>query len=188
MKLENIVDWAVRHRHLFLTLAGTLLYIAFIGLRDVWYPDEPDIAEVALAMFQSGDWIAPRRMGVVWVDYPPMIYWIGVLSSHALGGMTAFALRLPNAMLAIATVLLTCSTASRWYDSKTGLWTGFALLTCLLFVYEANSYRPDVSFTLAITAGMISYANGTIGKLNHGLRVLQYALHRLAGENDSRRA
>lgn len=180
MKPENIVDRIVRHRYLFLTLSGILLYVAFIGLRDVWYPDEPDIAEVALAMFQSGDWIAPRRMGVVWVDYPPMIYWIGVLSSHAFGHMTAFALRLPNALLAIATVLLTCRAASRWYDPKTGLWSGFALLTCLLFVYEANSYRPDVSFTLAISAGLITYANGTIGMPAHRLRILAFAFLGLA--------
>jgi len=49
--------------------------------------DEPDIAEVALAMFNSGDWVAPRRMGVVWVDYPPMIYWAANVSAHTTSSM-----------------------------------------------------------------------------------------------------
>jgi 4-amino-4-deoxy-L-arabinose transferase-like glycosyltransferase len=155
MNLQNAMNWAERHRFLFLALTGAFLCLSFIGLRDVWYPDEPDIAEVALAMFQSGDWIAPRRMGVVWVDYPPMIYWIGVLSSHLFGEMTAFTLRFPNAILAVLTVLLTCATASRWYDAKTGLWAGFALLTSLMFVYEANSYRPDIAFAISIAAGRV---------------------------------
>ena len=175
MHFQNLAKLAVRYRFLALAGLGVLLYLAFIGLRDVWYPDEPDIAEVALAMFRSGDWIAPRRMGVVWVDYPPMIYWIGVISAHLLDGMTAFTLRLPNALVAIFTVLLTCAAASRWYDSKTGLWSGFALMTCLLFVYEANSYRPDILFTFFIAAAMILYADGALDKPRLWLRLAAFA-------------
>ncbi len=175
MNLNKAAEVAVRHRYLFLTLLGGLLYIAFLGLRDVWYPDEPDIAEVTLAMYLSGDWISPRRMGVVWVDYPPMIYWIGVISSHLLGDITAFSLRLPNAITAISVGLLTCATASRWYGARTGLWSGFALMTSLLFVYEANSYRPDVWFTLGIAAGMLLYLEGCIDKQRLWLRVAGFA-------------
>jgi len=54
-----------------------LVYVSFLGLRDLWYPDEPDIAEACKAMLESGDWIAPRRNGLIWVDYPPMLYWAG---------------------------------------------------------------------------------------------------------------
>lgn len=175
MNLNQATEFAVRHRYVFLTLLGILLYIAFLGLRDVWYPDEPDIAEVTLAMYLSGDWVSPRRMGVVWVDYPPMIYWIGVISSHVLGDITAFALRLPNAVTAIVIGLLTCFTASRWYDERTGFWSGFALMTCLLFVYEANSYRPDIWFTLGIAAGLLLYLEGTLDKHNLWLRVAGFA-------------
>ena len=175
MNFQEIARLAVRHRYLVLTGLGALLYLAFIGLRDVWYPDEPDIAEVALAMFLSGDWVAPRRMGVVWVDYPPMIYWIGVISAQLFDSMTAFTLRLPNALVAISVVLLTCATASRWYDGKTGLWSGFALMTSVLFVYEANSYRPDILFTFFIAAGMILYTDGVLDKPRLWLRVAAFA-------------
>ena len=133
----------VRYRYLLLIALGLLIYVPFLGLRDLWYPDEPDIAEVCKAMFDSGDWISPRRVGVIWVDYPPMIYWAGALFSHLLGGMSEFALRLPNALAAIGIVLLTCATGSRWFDARVGLWAGFMLLTAQLFAYQAVSYRPD---------------------------------------------
>jgi hypothetical protein len=58
-----------RHQTLLLALLAFLIYVPFLGLRDFWYPDEPDSAEVCLAMFRSGDWIAPRRIGIIWVDY-----------------------------------------------------------------------------------------------------------------------
>ena len=160
MSLDSISRMAVRRRTLLLLLLGALLYVAFLGLRDVWYPDEPDIAEVARAMFRSGDWVHPRRMGEIWVDYPPMIYWAGTVSSHLLGGMSAFSLRLPNALAAIATVLMIGFVASRWFDARAGLWAGISLLTFVEFVAEANGYRPDVLFTFAISAGMLLYASG----------------------------
>ncbi len=101
-----IAEFLIKHRTLFLLLIGLVVYIAFLGMREVWYPDEPDIAEVARAMFVSGDWVSPRRMGVIWVDYPPMIYWFGTISSHLFGEMSALSLRLPNALTAIATILI----------------------------------------------------------------------------------
>jgi 4-amino-4-deoxy-L-arabinose transferase-like glycosyltransferase len=151
-------DWAVEHRYLVLCVTGLLLYVAFIGLRSVWYPDEPDIAEVALAMFNSGDWIVPRRMGEAWVDYPPMIYWVAVISSHVLGGMSAFSVRLPNALIAVGIVLMTCRFGTRWFDARTGFWSAFALLIALQFMWQGNGYRPDVTFTLGIASGLFLYA------------------------------
>ena len=58
-------------------LVGAVVFVAFLGARDLWYPDEPDIGQVTKAMFESGDWIVPRRNGEVWIDYPPLLYWGG---------------------------------------------------------------------------------------------------------------
>jgi 4-amino-4-deoxy-L-arabinose transferase-like glycosyltransferase len=180
MSAEHISQLALKHRTLLLLLLGALLYVAFLGLRDLWYPDEPDIAEVARAMFRSGDWIRPRRMGEIWVDYPPMIYWVGTISSHLLGDMSAFSLRLPNALAAIGTVLMTGFACSRWFGARAGLWAGISLLTFLGFVYEANSYRPDVLFTLTITAGMLLYAEGADDRARFLLRAAAFACFGLA--------
>jgi len=176
-KTERLI---IEHRTLVLVLLGAVLYVAFIGLRDLWYPDELDIAEVARAMYLSGDWISPRRMGVIWVDYPPMIYWAGTLFSHLLGEMSAFSLRLPNALAAVSTVVITCAAVSRWFDARTGFWAGFALLTFQYFMYQGNSYRPDVLFTLMITAGLLVYAQGAGERPRWSLRAAGFAFLGLA--------
>ncbi len=161
-------------------MLGLLLYVPFLGLRDMWYPDEPDIGEVCKAMYDSGDWIAPRRMGEIWVDYPPMIYWTGTATSHLLGGFSEFALRLPNSLAAIALALITAWAASRWRGPWAGFWAGFTLLTFLQFAYEAVNYRPDVLFSLFIGAGMLIYAKGAGERPNWLLRVAGFALLGLA--------
>ena len=172
----------VRHRLLLLVGLGLALYVPFLSLRDLWYPDEPEIAEVAKAMYESGDWIAPRRMGRIWVDYPPMLYWAGAASSHALGGVSELALRLPNALAAIALVALVCVAGSRWFGARAGLWAGFTLLTFQQLAYQAVSYRPDVFFALFIAAGLLVYASGAGagGPPRAGLRVLGFVLLGLA--------
>jgi 4-amino-4-deoxy-L-arabinose transferase-like glycosyltransferase len=166
----------VRHRTLLLLTAGILLYLPLLGLRDLWYADEPDIAEVCRTMFVTGDWIAPRRLGVIWVDYPPMIYWTATAASHLLGRMSEFSLRLPNALASIGLALLTCSAASRWFNPRAGLWAGFMLLTCIQFVHQAISYRPDVLFSLTIAAGLLIYARGASDRPRLLLRILGFAL------------
>lgn len=180
MSPQSLSAFVIRHQKIFLVILGAVLYIAFLGLRDLWYPDELDIAEVARAMFLSGDWVIPRRMGAIWVDYPPMLYWAGNISAHLFNGMSAFTLRLPNALAAIGTVVITSAVGKRWFNSETGFWAGFALLTFLSFVYEANSYRPDVLFGLMITAGIIVYAQGTMERPRLSLRVAGFAFLGLA--------
>ena len=179
-RTSRLVDFLIRNRTFVLLLVGVIVYIAFLGLRAVWYPDEPDIAEVARAMFLSGDWISPRRMGTIWVDYPPMIYWIGTISSHIFGDMTAFSLRFPNAVASLVTIVLTAGMASSWFGREAGFWTGVSLLTFLAFVYEGNSYRPDVMFTLTIAAGMFSYAAGSMTSGNMLHRMLAFFFFGLA--------
>ncbi len=169
-----------RRRTLVLLALGLLLYVPFLGLRDMWYPDEPDIGEVCKAMYDSGDWIAPRRMGEIWVDYPPMIYWSGTAMSHLLGGFSEFALRLPNSLAAIALALITAWAVSRWRDAWTGFWAGFVLLTFQQYAYEAVNYRPDVLFSLFIGAGLFVYARGVGERPNGLLRIAGFALLGLA--------
>jgi len=148
----------VRYRYLVLIVLGALIYVSFLGLRDLWFPDEPDSAEVCKAMFVTGDWIVPRRLGIIWVDYPPIFYWAGALSSHVFGGVSAFTLRLPSALAAIGIALLACVTGSRWLNPRVGLWAGLILLTFMQFTLQAVGYRPDMLFALMITAGLLAYA------------------------------
>ncbi len=50
----------------------------------------------------------------------------------------------------------------------------------MLFVYEGNSYRPDVMFTLTISAGMFSYVAGADDRGNTLARMLAFVFFGLA--------
>jgi 4-amino-4-deoxy-L-arabinose transferase-like glycosyltransferase len=94
--------------------------------------------------------------------------------------MSAFALRLPNALAAIGIVVLTCGAGSRWFNPRAGLWAGILLLTFVQFALQAIGYRPDVLFTLMIAAGFIVYARGVGDRSSLLLRLAAFALFGLA--------
>ncbi|MDX1388260.1 MAG: glycosyltransferase family 39 protein [Acidobacteriota bacterium] len=170
----------VRHRLLVLAAFGFLIYVPFLDLRDLWYPNEPHLGQVAQAMFATGDWILPIRNGEIFVDYPPLMYWAGALFSHLLGGVSEFALRLPNALAAIAVALVTCVYGSRWFGARTGLWAGFVLMTFYRFAYEAITYRPDMLFAATIAIGVLLYAEGAGGQPKWEWRIAGFAALGLA--------
>ncbi|MEM7584049.1 MAG: glycosyltransferase family 39 protein [Acidobacteriota bacterium] len=141
-----------------------LLYVPWLGERSLWYPDEPDVAEPAITMLRTGDWIVPRHNDDPWLDYPPLTYWLGAASSRLAGSWSPFALRLPVALLAALLVAITAWATQRLAGRRAALWAGLSLATAPHFAYQAVNYHPDMAFALLITAGIIAYAWGAINR------------------------
>jgi 4-amino-4-deoxy-L-arabinose transferase-like glycosyltransferase len=139
---------------------GVLVYVLWLGARDFWYPGEPDLAEICRAMFVSGDWTVPRRNGEIFLNYGPLFFWAGSLSSHLLGGLSEFALRLPSALAAIGLVVATSLVGSRWFGPRAGLWAGLLLLASWEFSWQAIGFRVDMLFALFVGLGIFAYASG----------------------------
>lgn len=173
-------DWLARRRYWVVLGVGVLVYVAFLGQRDLWYPDEPDLAEVCRAMFVSGDWIVPRQNGEPWIDYWPALYWAGTASSHLLGGMSEFSLRLPSAVAGVLLALWTCAFASKRFGPRAGAWSGLLLLTFPQLAYNATSFRPDALFSLFLAGGLMLYASGIGERTRWWPRVGAFALFGVA--------
>jgi 4-amino-4-deoxy-L-arabinose transferase-like glycosyltransferase len=170
----------IRSRTVGLGLLGVLLYVVWLGARDFWYPGEPDLAEICRAMFLSGDWTVPRRNGEIYLNYGPMLFWAGSLSSHLLGGISEFALRLPNALAAIGLVVATCLVGSRWFGPQAGLWAGLLLLASWEFCWQAVGFRVDLLFALFVGLGVFTYASGAGPDSRWAPRLAGFALLGLA--------
>lgn len=166
----------VRHRYLVLIAVSAIVHLVFLGRRDLWYPNEPDIAEVTQAMFVGGDWLVPRRNGAPWIDYWPGLYWAASAAGHVLGRLDEFALRLPSALAALVLALQVCAIASRRFSPAAGAWSGILLMTFASFAYNAASHRPDVLFTLFASGGILAYATGAGERARWLPRVLGFAM------------
>jgi 4-amino-4-deoxy-L-arabinose transferase-like glycosyltransferase len=112
--------------------------------------DEPRFAEASREMRQSGDFIIPRVNGAYRFDKPPLIYWCQSACSMIFGE-SDFSVRLPSAIFAAATVILTAAWASRLYGSLVGFWSGLVLGTCLQLFIHGRAAVADMPMIFFFT-------------------------------------
>jgi len=94
-------------------LIAAIVFLPGLGLRGLWTPDEPRVGGIVAEMADSGDFLVPRLNGKPFLEKPPLGFAICALSLRAFGRDSLFALRLPVAICAVATVVL-CSLLAWW--------------------------------------------------------------------------
>jgi len=139
-----------------MALAG-LLFFRNIGGYDLWPADEPRFAQVAREMVESGNYLSPHINGQPYKEKPPLLFWAIALASRPFGDVTEFPARMPSALAALGTVLLTYLLASRLYGREMGLWSALILSTSALFWWEARSVRTDMLLTFFMTLALYAF-------------------------------
>ena len=144
-----------KNLHLLLLLAlSAVLFFAGTWAYDLWPADEPRYGQVAREMMESGDYLVPHVNGQPYNEKPPLLFWLIVAASLPFGDVTEFSARVPSALAALATVLLTYLLAARLYGPRVALWSGLILATTSFFWVEARWVRTDMLLTAWMTASL----------------------------------
>jgi 4-amino-4-deoxy-L-arabinose transferase-like glycosyltransferase len=107
-----------------LVLPSLLLYPA-LGF-DLFEPDETRYAQLPREMLQRGEWVIPYLQGEPYLDKPPLVYWLVILSYRAFGVSPAAA-RLIPALAVHLTILLVYFLGRRWAGERAALLGALAL-------------------------------------------------------------
>ena len=65
--------------------AFAVSWLALLGVRPLFNPDEGRYAEIPREMLASGDWLVPHLNGLVYIEKPPLQYWATALSYAVFG-------------------------------------------------------------------------------------------------------
>ncbi len=145
---------ADRYFWVILLAAAGLLFFFRLGGVALLGPDEPRYARVAWEMYERRDLVTPTLLGHTWFEKPALLYWM-IWPGYALLGMSEWAARLPNAILATCGILLVYSCGQRAFDRRYGLMAGLALSCSGLYLGLARAASFDMqltfTFTLALT-------------------------------------
>lgn len=158
--LRRWLDDDTARSRLLLSAAATLFLLTPIGAATLWNKHEGRFAAGALEMILSGDWVIPRIDGEPVVFYPPLMTWASALAGLLFGGLTEFTARLPAALGSIGCVLLTFEIARRLFDRRTALFSGFILLTTIVWQRYTCACQPDSLMTFFTMAAIWAFLEG----------------------------
>jgi len=92
--------FAATTRNLLIAAALFLLaYVAPLGVRPLFMPDESRYGEIAREMAENDGWLRLRLVGLDYYEKPPLGHWLNA-ASLSVFGRNPFALRLPSALAA----------------------------------------------------------------------------------------
>ena len=139
--------------------AGVLLAVRL----DVpaFFDNEARYAEVAREMVLGGDWISPHLDFTLFLNKPPLVFWLTALVFRV-AGPTEWA-RLVSVGAAVVALLATCRLGALLYGGPAGLIAGLALATSLGFVLEARTLRPDMILTATVAVALLCWQTAERG-------------------------
>ncbi len=129
-------------------------------------PDEGRYAEIPREMLATGDFVIPHQNGLVYLEKPPLAYWL-VAGSFRLFGETEGAARRPGKLATVGTMLALFVFARRRAGERAGALAALFFGGSLLGFGLARIVLIDPLLTAAQTAAVLAFAalaEGSSGK------------------------
>jgi 4-amino-4-deoxy-L-arabinose transferase-like glycosyltransferase len=127
-----------------------------------FFDNEGRYAAVAREMFLSGDYVTPRMDGTLFLNKPPLTYWLAALTYH-LAGLSEWA-RLVSVVGGMVMVFATCRLGAVLWGERAGLLAGFALVTTVGFSLESRILRPDMTMAASVATALLCWAHVMRGR------------------------
>ncbi|MBX3406104.1 MAG: glycosyltransferase family 39 protein [Phycisphaeraceae bacterium] len=119
--------------------------------------DEARFAQASRQMWESGDFIVPRIQDRPRLNKPPLVYWLQCASVAAFGDEPGrwpngniWVFRVPSALCALASVLLTWRIGLRMLDPRAAALGAALLAVCPMVAWDAHQARADQLLLLTV--------------------------------------
>jgi 4-amino-4-deoxy-L-arabinose transferase-like glycosyltransferase len=139
-----------------LVLGVAVSWVALLGFRGLFNPDEGRYAEIPRETLASGDWVIPHLDGLVYIEKPPLQYWATAIS-FAIFGESDWSARLYTGVSGLATVLLTAWLALRLWGAAAAWRSGIMLGSSLMVMLLSHQLTLDMSLTLYTTLTLVGF-------------------------------
>jgi 4-amino-4-deoxy-L-arabinose transferase-like glycosyltransferase len=113
-------------------------------------------AQIARNMIRSGDWVTPRLDGIVYLEKPPLIYWL-IAGSYKIFGEHDWAARVPMVLACLALCWVTTAFGIWAFSDRAGLYAGLVTATCVGLFLFTRVLIPDVMLTFTTALAMWAF-------------------------------
>lgn len=161
---------------LLLTFGIVFIFTLFLSSRPLSTPDEARYSEIPREMVVSGDYTTPHLNNIKYFEKPVLFYWMQSASIH-LFGLSEWAMRLPNMLMALLGCLFTYATGRILFNRASGIIGSIILATNLLYFAMAHIVTLDMTVTVWLTLSLFSFLIGTQTTQPLSRRLLLYAFY-----------
>lgn len=126
-----------------------------VGSYPLLEPDEARYVEIPREMVANGDYLIPRLNNIIYLEKPPLFYWLQTLPIK-LFGIQEMALRFWNVFFAALTCGFTYLMAANLRDRQTGMIAAFMLFSSLMFYGLTHFMSLDMTLTAMVTGCLAS--------------------------------
>lgn len=135
------------------------MWFTLLGTRPLFRPDEGRYAEIPREMVASGDWLVPHLNGLVYIEKPPLQYWVTAGFFRVLG-TEPWVARLAPALSAALGVVLLGWAARRLWGPGTAAVACAACASAPLYFLVGQQLTLDMLFTFFLTAAVATFCVG----------------------------
>ena len=139
----------------FLGVFAAVLFLPWLGARDLWNPNEPLYGQAVAEMHAAGNWLVPTVNGESFHEKPILYFWSALVAAKLFGEVNETALRLPSAVAGIAAVLLVYLLVSSYAGRRRAWIASLALVTTFVVFWSARAVQMDLLLTTAVLATLL---------------------------------
>ena len=132
------------------------LWLAVLGIRPLFNPDEGRYAEIPREMLVSGDFVVPHLNGLAYIEKPPLQYW-ATAATMALLGPSPWAARLYSSLCALGAVGFLYWAALRLWNRDSAVRAAAIGASMLLFILLGQLLTLDMSLTFYMTGCLCAF-------------------------------
>jgi 4-amino-4-deoxy-L-arabinose transferase-like glycosyltransferase len=145
-------------------LLASIVLFPFLGSDGLWDPWETHYGEVAREILARNDWVSLWWAQDHWFfSKPILIFWMEALAMSAFGfdpmpdanpvGVE-WAIRLPNALLALVAVMLVYRVVARYFGARAGTLAALVMATCPHFAMLGRQAITDMALAASVVSAI----------------------------------
>lgn len=138
------------------TAVFTGLWFVLLAARPLYDPDEGRYAEIPREILSGGDWLIPHLNGLVYLEKPPLHYWLSALSFLAFG-QSEFIARAWTGLFGYLSLGVVFAVAQRLWGREAALKAALLSAGSILFVLLGHQLTLDMTLSFWLLSSLASF-------------------------------
>jgi 4-amino-4-deoxy-L-arabinose transferase-like glycosyltransferase len=155
----------------FSVVGAAVIWFAMLGGRSLFDPDEGRYAEIPREMLVNHDWVIPHLNGLVYLEKPPLQYWLTTLSFRCFGA-TEFAARLCTGLAGFLCLVIVFFLGRRLWGVEAGCKAVLLTAASTLFVLLGHQLTLDMLLNFCLLGFLACFLMAQVEYENRRRRAL----------------